>query len=106
MNDNPNDNCDLCSEEPAVMSQMNLSTWETVRVGANCMVPFLLSMIQSLTGMEPDLTTAGGGTAETAADGHQDAPEGPPATSPADSTAGAPKPSRPPRTPRGKAAKP
>lgn len=69
--------CDICDAEPAVMSQMNLSNYSCIRVGQACMVPFLLSTIQAITGLEPDLTTPASPATEPAPEGHHVTLDGP-----------------------------
>ena len=81
--------CDMCRAEPALMSVMNLADYETLYVGAACLVPFHVSALQELTGMEPDLTPPGEAAADSPAQPSQDAPEAPPAA-PADADTPAP----------------
>lgn len=71
--------CDMCKAEPALMSVMNLSDYSTLYVGGACLVPFHVSALQELTGMQPDLTPAEGATADSPPQPPQDAPEQPPA---------------------------
>lgn len=81
--------CDMCRAEPAAMSVMNLGSYETIYVGSQCIVPFHVSALQALTGMEPDLTGAGEAAADPAPDTPTGAAETPPAPA-ADDQAPAP----------------
>lgn len=68
--------CDICREEPAVMSVMNLADHEQLLVGASCLLPYFQGMVGMLGGAEAD--------AEATADSGADAPTAPPEDPPAD----------------------
>jgi hypothetical protein len=82
---------------------MSLDDHSQVLVGYACMVTFYTSILQALTGQDPDLTEAGGQVQEPAAPGPQEPPEAPEppaeeeAAPPAAPSSSAPRSSRPKR---------
>lgn len=85
--------CDLCREEPAVMSVMNLADHEQLLVGPACLLPYFQGMVGALSGAEAD--------AEADAEAGSE-PAGPeaavPPAGPTEAQAGDPAPARPARS--------
>lgn len=50
--------CDMCKEEPAVMSVMNLADHEQLLIGSACLLPWCQGMVGMLTGAEEDAESA------------------------------------------------
>lgn len=92
--------CDMCQDEPAVMSVMNLADYSTLTVGAACLVAFHMSAIQQLTGLEPDTTPPAEAAADPAPAAPQDAPEAPAAAGGDDGTPAQQPAAEAPRAPR------
>ena len=44
--------CDLCGNEPPIMSVMNLADYSTVQVGPGCLPEFLAGLLASVRGPE------------------------------------------------------
>lgn len=51
--------CDLCKEEPAVMSVMNLADHEQLLVGPACLLPYFQGMVGMLSGAPEDAEAPG-----------------------------------------------
>lgn len=51
--------CDICKDEPAVMSVMNLADHEQLLVGPNCLLPYFQGMVGMLSGAEEDAEAGG-----------------------------------------------
>ena len=49
--------CDICHDEPSVMSVMNLADHEQLLIGSGCLVTWLQGMLGMLTGAEEDAET-------------------------------------------------
>lgn len=68
--------CDLCGEELAVISVMQLATFDQLLIGQNCLLPWVAALRAQLTGQQDDAD------AQAAEDAgwHEAASDGPPAT--------------------------
>lgn len=61
--------CDLCKEEPAVMSVMNLIDHEQLLIGPACLLPYFKGMVGAMSGAEGDTDGQGDADAQTPAPG-------------------------------------
>jgi len=50
--------CMMCEAEPAVISVMALAEYETLTVGQNCLLPYYVTTLETLTGVKFDLDAA------------------------------------------------